>query len=101
MATSVTLTPRTKTVAVGKNLKLKAKVSAAQSKDHPAGTVAFYVNGQLVATKTVSHAGKASDTYKVTLPISATGYPVKAVFTSSSADFAEGTSATGTLKVKK
>jgi hypothetical protein len=101
METSVSLTPKTKTAAVGKAVKLKAKVSAAKAGYHlSSGTVSFYVNGQLVDSQTLRRSGTDIYAYHVVLPVSATGYPVTAVYTSENVDVAGSTSAASTLKVK-
>jgi hypothetical protein len=101
IATSVSLTPKIKTAKRGKTVKYKAKVSAAKAGYHlTSGTVAFYVNGELVDSQTLGKSASNSYTYHVTLPASAAGYPVKAVYTSENVDIAGSTSTTSTLKVK-
>ncbi len=101
MATSVSLTPKTKTAKAGKAVKYKAKVSAAEAGYKlTSGTVSFYVNGELVDSQTLGKSATNNYTYHVALPVSASGYPVKAVYTSENVDIAGSTSATSTLKVQ-
>jgi hypothetical protein len=101
IATSVSLTPKSKTVKSGKTVRLTAKVSAAEAGYHlTSGTVAFYVNGELVDSQTLGKSATNTYVYAVKLPASTTGYPVKAVYTSENVDIAGSTSATSTLKVR-
>jgi hypothetical protein len=101
METSVSLTPKSKTVKSGKTVRLTAKVSAAEAGYQlTSGTVAFYVNGELVDSQTLGKGATSTYVYAVKLPASATGYPVKAVYASENVDIAGSTSATSTLKVR-
>jgi hypothetical protein len=99
MATNVALTPANASTKTGKKVKFKATVTAAVAGHEPTpGSVSFYVNGQLVHTQAFTGAA-IMYTYHVTLPGSATAYPVSAVFTTTNSDYA-GSTGTAKLKVK-
>jgi hypothetical protein len=101
MATKVALTPAKKTSEEEKKIKFKAVVTAAQAGFSPSsGSVAFYINGTLYDSQVLNKKGIATYIYYVDLPVSASGYPVTAVFTSGDGDYSSSTSNTTTLKIK-
>jgi hypothetical protein len=98
MSTTTTFVPVKKATKVGKRVKYKVTVKPAVAGYTPVGTVAIYINNQVVSTQTLTK-GTASYTYKVVLPARSSGYPVTVKFTSSSSDFAGSESPAGELKV--
>ena len=96
--TTTTLQVR-KSIATAANLRVTSRVKSAKAGYKAKGMVSFYFNGVLVLKVTVSSRGIAKGSFEVNEPRSMTGYPLKAVFSSSDPDAKNSISRTAMVKV--